>query len=109
MICKHERTTNSRPRKRRIPLVDERSAERAWALDREIVLSRVFDAPRERVFPARFHVTVTLDEQSNKKTIVTMRQLHPTKEPRAVGIGFGAVELGYQTLDKLAEHLRSQR
>ena len=41
-------------------------------------------------------------------TVVTMRSLHPTKELRAVKIGFGAVELGYQTLDKLAEHLRSQ-
>ncbi len=153
--------------------------DRGWALDREIVLSRVFDAPRDLVFrawtdqdqfakwfgprgftttikeadmrvggrlrfdlrapdgkvydsriafleivqpellvfdhgsdkdddPGRFHVTITFDEQSDKKTVVTMRQLHPTKEQRAAGIGFGAVELGYQTLDKLAEHLRSQ-
>lgn len=58
--------------------------------------------------PGRFHVTITFDEQSDKKTVMTMRQLHPTKEQRAIGIGFGAVELGYQTLDKLAEHLRSQ-
>ena len=36
-----------------------------------------------------------------------MRQLHPTQEQRAAGIGFGAVELGYQTLDKLAEHVRT--
>ena len=56
--------------------------------------------------PGRFLVTITFDEQSDKKTVVTMRQLHPTKEQRAIGIGFGAVELGYQTLDKLAEHLR---
>jgi hypothetical protein len=34
-----------------------------------------------------------------------MRQLHPTKEQRDAGIGFGAVEFGYQTLDKLARHL----
>ena len=58
--------------------------------------------------PDRFRVTVTFDEQSNKKTVVTMRQVLPTKEDRAVKIGFGAVELGYQTLEKLAEHLRSQ-
>jgi uncharacterized protein YndB with AHSA1/START domain len=58
--------------------------------------------------PDRFRVTITFDEQSDKKTVVTMRQLHPTKELRRVKIGFGAVELGYQTLDKLAEHLRSQ-
>ena len=160
-------------------MADGKSADRAWALDREIVLSRVFDAPRDLVFrawtekehfakwfgprgftttireadmrvggllrfelrapngqvwdsriaflemkrpellvyehgldkdddPERFHVTITFDEQSDKKTVVTLRQLHPTKERRAIVIGFGAVELGYQTLDKLAEHLRSQ-
>jgi uncharacterized protein YndB with AHSA1/START domain len=149
---------------------------RTWALDREIVLSRVIAAPRERVFqawtdptqivqwfgpdgfkveslecniraggrwrfvftapdgtrydnrmvflrveaprlieiehgsdkdedPARFHVTVTFDEQSNGKTVLTMRQLHPTKEQRDAKIGFGAVEFGHQTLGKLARHL----
>lgn len=147
-----------------------------WALDREIVLSRVIAAPRERVFqawtdpaqvtqwfgpegfkvetlecdirpggrwrfiytgpdgtrwdnrivflrleapaliemehgsdkgddPARFHVTVTFDAQSDGKTVLTMRQLHPTKAQRDAGIGFGAVEYGYQTLGKLARHL----
>jgi uncharacterized protein YndB with AHSA1/START domain len=163
-------------------MADEKSerTESTWALDREIVLSRVFDAPRELVFkawteaehfarwfgpkgfvttlhsadfrvggmlrfdmvapdgkcwdnrivfleikrpellvfdhgsdkdadPGRFRVTITFDEQSDKKTVLTLRQLHPTKEQRANGIGFGAVELGYQTLDKLAEHLRAQR
>ncbi|MCA9008324.1 MAG: hypothetical protein KDB01_01190 [Planctomycetaceae bacterium] len=43
-----------------------------WALDREIVLSRVINAPRTKVF------------------------------------GFGAVEFGYQTLDKLAMHVQGQ-
>jgi len=147
-----------------------------WALEREIVLSRVINAPRERVFaawtdpdqirqwfgpagfktetlecdirpggrwrfiytgpdgttwdnrmvflrieaphlietehgsdkdndPGRFHVIVTFDEQSNGKTVLTMRQLHPTAEQRDAGIGFGAVEFGYQTLDKLARHV----
>jgi hypothetical protein len=38
--------------------------------------------------------------------VVTLRQLHPTAAQRKAGIGFGAVELGYQTLDKLAEQLR---
>jgi uncharacterized protein YndB with AHSA1/START domain len=147
------------------------------ALDREIVLSKVFDAPRELVFRAwterehfarwfgprgysivmhehdarvggrirfdmigpdgtrytnrmafleitraerlvfdhgvdqdedahKFRVTVTFDAQSDGKTVVTLRQLHPTKAQRDAGIGFGAVELGYQTLDKLAAHLR---
>ena len=157
-----------------------KSHEVPWSLDREIVLSRVFEAPRELVFAAwtqeehltkwfgpkgfttkthecdlriggrwrfdmiapdgkvwdnrivfleikapslivldhgsdkddcerRFRVTITFDEQSDKKTVVTMRQLHPTKEQRDAGIGFGAVEIGYTTLDKLAEHLRRMR
>jgi uncharacterized protein YndB with AHSA1/START domain len=147
-----------------------------WAIDREIVLTRVIAAPRERVFaawtdpaqitqwfgpdgfvvetlecdlrvggrwrfvytgpdgtrwdnrvvflrldaphliemehgsdkdedPGRFHVTVTFDAQSDGKTVLTMRQLHPTKEQRDAGVGFGAVEYGYQTLGKLARHL----
>jgi uncharacterized protein YndB with AHSA1/START domain len=151
-------------------------SRRTWALDREIVLSRVIAAPRERVFqawsdpkqitqwfgpdgfkieslecdiraggrwrfvytgpdgtryenrmvflrveaprlieiehgsdkdndPTRFHVTVTFDAQSDGKTVLTMRQLHPTKEQRDATIGFGAVEFGYQTLGKLARHL----
>jgi uncharacterized protein YndB with AHSA1/START domain len=151
-------------------------SRRTWALDREIVLSRVIAAPRERVFqawsdpkqitqwfgpdgfkveslecdiraggrwrfvytgpdgtryenrmvflrieaprlieiehgsdkdndPAQFHVTVTFDAQSDGKTVLTLRQLHPTKEQRDATIGFGAVEFGYQTLGKLARHL----
>ena len=161
-----------------------KSHEVPWSLDREIVLSRVYEAPRELVFAAwtkeehltkwfgpkgfttkthecdvriggrwrfdmiapdgkvfdnrmvfleikapellvfdhgsdkdddehRFRVTITFDEQSDKlglgllgKTVVTMRQLHPTKEQRDAGIAFGAVEIGYTTMDKLAEHLR---
>jgi uncharacterized protein YndB with AHSA1/START domain len=154
-------------------------AERNDVIEREIVLCRVFDAPRELVFRAwtesahitqwfgpkgytcttheidvrvggrwrfdmvapngkvwpnrityleivaptllvfdhgsdkdndegQFRVTITFDEQSDKKTVVTMRQLHPTKAQRDAGIGFGAVELGYQTLGKLAEHLRAR-
>ena len=147
-----------------------------WALDREIVLVRVFDVTREAVFaawteadafrqwfgpegfrctvremdvrrggrarfdiasgdgtvytnrfdyldvmpverlvfdhgsdvdddPARFRVTITLDEQADGKTVLTLRQLHPTAELRHAKIGFGAVELGLQTMDKLARHL----
>lgn len=55
--------------------------------------------------PGRFRVTITFDAQSNGKTVVTLRQLHPTVEQRKAGIGFGAVEFGYQTLDKLAKHV----
>lgn len=154
--------------------------QRTWSLDREIVLTRVFDAPRALVFemwtkpehamkwfgpkgftctlhemdvrvggrwrfdmhgpdgklwpnrieyvevvpnerlvfwhggdidddPRRFYVTITFDSQQNDKTVVTLRQLHPSKEARAAAIGFGAVELGTQTMDKLAEHLRNLR
>ena len=155
---------------------DAKTFDYDWSLDREIVLSRVFDAPRELVFrawtdnehlprwfgpkgftcttheidirqggrwrfdmrgpdgttwpsrmvflevkhperlvmdhggdkdddPERFRVIVTFEEQSNKKTVVTMRQLQPTRAQRDVAIGFGAVELGHQTMDKLAQHI----
>ena len=56
--------------------------------------------------PARFRLTVTFDAQSDGKTVLTMRQLHPTKEQRDAVIGFGAVEIGYGTIDNLAQHLR---
>lgn len=156
------------------------TAAPTWSLDREIVLTRVIEAPRELVFeawtkpehamkwfgpkgftctlhemdvrvggrwrfdmrgpdgklypnrveyveivpnerlvfwhggdvdddPDRFYVTVTFDLQHNQKTVVTLRQLHPSKERRDGVLGFGAVELGQQTLDKLAEHLRTMR
>ena len=148
----------------------------AWSLDREVVLVRVIDAPRDRAFaawtdpvgfcqwfgpagftcvvremdvrvggracfdmtgpdgtlytnrfeylevvpgerlvmdhgsdvdddPGRFRVTLTFDEQADGKTVLTLRQLHPTVEQRQQVIGFGAVELGQQTMDKLARHL----
>lgn len=147
-----------------------------WALDREVVITRVIAAPRKRVFeawidpdqiprwfspegyrnetrsidirpggswrfvyigpedkryenrmvfgrieaprclkfdhgkdidddPARFRVTVTFDEQGNGKTVVTLRQLHPTVEQRNAVVGFGAVEIGLTTLDNLSRHL----
>jgi uncharacterized protein YndB with AHSA1/START domain len=149
-----------------------------WSLDREIVLSRVINAPRELVFsawtdprhlpqwfgpagfrietrsidirvggewrfdmiapngtrytnrmhfrrierpsliafdhgtdkdndPGIFRTTITFDAQSDGRTVITLRQLHPTKAQRDAGIGFGAVEFGYQTLDKLAQHVES--
>jgi uncharacterized protein YndB with AHSA1/START domain len=156
--------------------MDARNADTQWEPEREIVLSRVFDAPRELVFeawtdpkgleewfgpkgfvtttheidvrvggrwrfemrapdgtcfpnrmeyleikrperlvidhgsdvdndPHRFRVTITFDAQRDGKTVVTMRQLHPSKAQRDAKLGFGAVELGYQTLDKLAAKL----
>ncbi len=70
----------------------------------------VFDHSSDRDDdPDQFRVTVTFDEQADKKTVVTMRQLHRTRERRDATIGFGAVELGYQTLDKLGEFLDSKR
>jgi uncharacterized protein YndB with AHSA1/START domain len=48
---------------------------------------------------------VTFDEQANGQTVVTLRQLHPTRELRDQKVGFGAVELGLQTLEKLAAYL----
>lgn len=55
--------------------------------------------------PGRFRVTLTFDEQGDGKTVLTLRQLHPTAEQRAAVIEFGAVELGLQTMRKLAKHL----
>jgi len=55
--------------------------------------------------PKRFRVTVTFDAQGDGKTVLTLRQFHPSKDQRDATIGFGAVELGYQTLSKLAEYL----
>lgn len=57
--------------------------------------------------PNRFRLLVTFDEQSNGKTVVTLRQIHPTPQNREAAIGFGAVELGAQTLSKLAGHVQN--
>lgn len=57
--------------------------------------------------PTRFRTTVTFDEQSDGKTVITLRQLHPAAAQRDAGIGFGAVEYGYQTLEKLARHVEA--
>ena len=59
--------------------------------------------------PGRFRTTITFDEQGDSKTVITLRQLHPTKAKRDAGIGFGAVEYGYQTLEKLARHVEALR
>lgn len=55
--------------------------------------------------PERFHMTITFDEQADGKTVLTMRQLHPSRERRQVVVAFGAVEYGQQTLDSLATWL----
>ncbi len=55
--------------------------------------------------PDRFRVMVTFDEQGDGKTVLTLRQLHPTRARRQAVIGFGAVEYGLQTLAGLAAWL----
>lgn len=59
--------------------------------------------------PNLFRSTITFDEQSDGKTVITLRQLHPTKARRDATIGFGAVEYGYQTLEKLVRYVESLR
>lgn len=158
------------------PLKSSDSAWRDWPIDREIVLSRVIDAPRSIVYaawtdpdqiqtwfgpegfaietkeiklhpggvwrfdmvapdgtrytnrmvflrmeapalievehgsdqendPGRFRMLVTFDQQSDGKTVLTLRQMHPSKARREAAIGFGAVVYGGQTLGKLALHV----
>lgn len=162
------------------PFKNSGSPWRDWPLDREIVLSRLIDAPRSVVYaawadpdqiqnwfgpegmaietkeidlnpggvwrfdmvaadgtrytnrmvflrmeapalievehgsdqendPGQFRMLVTFDEQSDGKTVLTLRQMHPSKERRAWAIGFGAVEYGGQTLAKLALHVAKVR
>ena len=59
--------------------------------------------------PDRFRMLITFDPQENGKTVITLRQMHPTANRRAIAIGFGAVEYGAQTLDKLAGHVAGKR
>ena len=58
--------------------------------------------------PGAFRMLVTFDEQANGKTVITLRQMHPTADRRSEVIGFGAVEYGGQTLGKLAAHVAAQ-
>lgn len=54
-----------------------------------------------------FVVTVTFADEGGG-TRVTMRSLFPTTAERERVIGFGAVELGRQTLDRLEEHVADE-
>lgn len=58
--------------------------------------------------PGLFRTLVTFEEQSDGKTVLTMRQLHPTKAQRDATLGFGAVEIGYGTLKNLDNYLTSK-
>lgn len=51
--------------------------------------------------PAHFRVTVTFEDEG-VRTRMRMRSLFPTVEGCEAAKGFGAVELGYTTLEKLA-------
>ncbi len=55
----------------------------------------------------RFHVTITLVERDGK-TELTQRMVFATSAERDRVVGFGAIELGQQTLAHLAEHLARQ-
>ena len=61
--------------------------------------------PDEDDSATRFRVLITFDEQSNGKTVLSLRQLHPTKAQRDGGLGFGAVEIGNGTLNNLEKYL----
>ena len=56
--------------------------------------------------PRQFHVTVTFDDRDGKN-VLAMRTLFKTAEQREQTAKIGAVELGNQTLEKLAQHLRT--
>ncbi|QAU46549.1 SRPBCC family protein [Bradyrhizobium guangzhouense] len=55
--------------------------------------------------PNMFRFTIIFAEQADGKTVLMMRQLFANTEQRDQTIGFGAVEYGYQTLDKLAAYV----
>jgi uncharacterized protein YndB with AHSA1/START domain len=56
--------------------------------------------------PGAFHVTITFDDLSGR-TRVTQRMLFATAAQLQGVISFGAVELGNQTLAKLAAYLKT--
>ncbi|CAA9320547.1 MAG: Ligand-binding SRPBCC domain protein family [uncultured Gemmatimonadetes bacterium] len=57
--------------------------------------------------PERFEVTVTFVDLGGR-TELTSRIVFATAGQRAEKVRFGAVELGYQTLDRLAAYLASR-
>ena len=69
------------------------------ASDREIVMTRVFDAPRDLVWKAVSFV------EEGRKTSLIMRMQFETVEECEKTKSFGAIEGANQTLDRLAEHL----
>jgi len=58
--------------------------------------------------PGAFHVTVTLDDLGGR-TRVTQRMVFNTRAQRDGVVSFGAIELGQQTMARLAAHLETMR
>lgn len=58
--------------------------------------------------PGAFHVTVTLEDLGGR-TRVTQRMVFRTRAQRDGVISFGAVELGKQTMGRLAKHLETMK
>lgn len=56
--------------------------------------------------PNAFHVTVRFDEEGGR-TRVTSRMVFNTVAQREEAAGFGAIELGQQTMERLAAHLET--
>lgn len=56
--------------------------------------------------PGAFHVTVRFEEVDGR-TRMTQRILFNTAAQRAGVVSFGAIELGKQTMERLAAHLRT--
>jgi uncharacterized protein YndB with AHSA1/START domain len=72
-------------------------------------LIEVRHGPDREDDPSAFWMLVTFDEQANGKTVVTLRQMHPSRARRVEVIAFGAIEYGGQTLAKLARHVEALR
>jgi uncharacterized protein YndB with AHSA1/START domain len=66
----------------------------------------VFDHGSSAEEPDHFLVTITFTDEEGG-TRVTQHMLFPTAEARAATEKFGAVELGYQTMEKLGEYVAS--
>jgi uncharacterized protein YndB with AHSA1/START domain len=116
-------------------VADKRTDVIESAADREIVLTRVFDAPREMVWGAwtdkgvftdvvpyerlsyrlsggrkgapvmQFESMVTFVEEDGK-TVVKLRMVFASAEARDRNVReYGSIEGGNQTLERLAQHL----
>ena len=57
--------------------------------------------------PGRFYVTIRFDDLGGGRSRVTQTMLFATAKQRQGVIQFGAVELGQQTLGRLAAHLKT--